>query len=74
MFQAYRIVTYTVEFALTQPLRHMHKLAYAEFVQDGGRQLKFRECYCAIPSQLYAVERQKYEIRYSIGKPDKSGK
>ena len=42
MFQAYRIVTYTVKFALTQPLRHLHKLAYAEFVQDGGRQLKFR--------------------------------
>ena len=41
---------------MTQPLRHMHKLAYAEFVQDGGRQLKFRECYCDIPSQLYAVE------------------
>ena len=36
----------------------MHKFAYAEFVQDGGRQLKFRECYCDIPSQLYAVERQ----------------
>ena len=74
MFQAYRIVTYTVEFALPSHLRHMHKLAYVEFVQDGGRQLKFRECYCDIPSQLYAVERQKYEIRYSIGKPDKSGK
>ena len=59
---------------LPSHLRHMHKLAYAEFVQDGGRQLKFRECYCDIPSQLYAVERQKYEIRYSIGKPDKSGK
>ena len=51
----------------------MHKFAYAEFVQDGGRQLKFRECYCDIPSQLYAVERQKYEIRYSMDKPDKSG-
>ena len=51
----------------------MHKLAYAEFVQDGGRQLKFRKCYCDIPPQLYAVERQKYEIRYSMGKPDKPG-
>ena len=57
------------------PAIYVHaKLAYAEFVQDGGRQLKFRECYCDIPSQLYAVERQKYEIRYSIGKPNKSGK
>ena len=56
-FQAYRIVAHIVGFALTQPLRHMHKLAYAEFVQDGARQLKFRECYFDISSQLYAVER-----------------
>ena len=54
---AYRIVAYIVGFALTQPLRHMHKLAYAEFVQDGARQLKFRERYFDISSQLYAVER-----------------
>ena len=47
----------------------MHKLAYAEFVQDGGRQLKFRKCYYDIPPQLYAMERQKYKIRYSMGKP-----
>ena len=73
MFQACRIATILLDLRLPSHLRHMHKFAYAEFVQDGGRQLKFRECYCDIPSQLYAVERQKYEIRYSMGKPDKSG-
>ena len=38
-----------------------------------GRQLKFRVCYYDVSSQLYAVERQKYEIGYPIFEPDKSG-
>ena len=63
-----------LDLRLPSHLRHMHKLAYAEFVQDGGRLIKFRKWYCDIPPQLYAVERQKYEIRYSMGKPDKPGK
>ena len=71
MLKACRIEAYIVRLAhIPNHLRQVHKSAYAEFFQDGGRQLKSCECYFDISSQLYAVKRQKYEVRYSISDPN----
>jgi hypothetical protein len=44
----------------------MHKLAYAEFSQDGGRLLKFVKYFRKLSEQQNAMDKQKYEIKYSI--------
>jgi hypothetical protein len=49
----------------------MHKLAYAEFSQDGGRLLKFVKQFRKLSEQLNAMDEQKYEIKYSISKLNK---
>ena len=46
----------------------MRKLAYAEFSQDGGRLLKFVKHFRKFSEQLNAMDKQKYEIKYSISK------
>ena len=49
----------------------MHKLAYAEFSQDGGRLLKFVKHFRKLSEQQNAMDKQKYEIKYSISKLNK---
>jgi hypothetical protein len=44
----------------------MHKLAYAEFSQDGGQLLQFVKHFRKFSEQLNAMDEQKYEIKYSI--------
>ena len=46
----------------------MHKLAYAEFSQDGGQLLKFVKHSRTFSEQLNAMDKQKYEIKYSVSK------
>ena len=59
-------------FAFTLPFTSrnvfVHKLAYAEFSQDGGRLLKFAKHFRKVSEQLNAMDKQKYEIKYSISK------
>jgi hypothetical protein len=43
-------------------MKFMHKLAYAEFSQDGGRLLKFVKHFRKLSEQLNAMDKQKYEI------------
>ena len=52
----------------TSPNVFMRKLAYAEFSQDGGRLLKFVKHFRKFSEQLNAMDKQKYEIKYSISK------
>ena len=52
----------------TSPNVFMHKLAYAEFSQDGGQLLKFVKHSRTFSEQLNAMDKQKYEIKYSISK------
>ena len=44
----------------------MHKLAYAEFSQDGERLLKFVKHFLKLSEQLNAMDEQKYEIKYPL--------
>jgi hypothetical protein len=44
----------------------MHKLAYAEFSQDGGLLLKFVKHFRKVSEQLNAMDKQKYEIKYPL--------